>query len=147
MPLSPAERRELTALRLSAQRISAPDFERPEDVVRHLLAMQAQDFGGARWSIGLRVPTSTDASVQAAIAERRIARSWPMRGTLHFVVPEDLRWMLELSRPRLRTSSAKRCADLGITEGLVAPPREVADRRGSVAREVAQRELGEGLIP
>ena len=127
MPLSPADRRELTALRLSAQRISAPDFERPEDVVRHLLAMQAQDFGGARWSIGLRVPTATDASVLAAIADRRIARSWPMRGTLHFVVPQDLRWTLALSAPRLCNSSAKRHAELGITDEHLATARSVAE--------------------
>jgi hypothetical protein len=127
MPLSPAERREVTALRLSAQRITAPDFDRPEDAVRHLLAMQAQDFGGARWSIGVRVPAATDASVLAAIADRRIARSWPMRGTLHFVLPEDLRWMLALSAPRLRTSSAKRCVDLGITDEHLATARRVAE--------------------
>lgn len=127
MPLSPTDRRELTALRLSAQRISAADLERPEDVVRHLLAMQAQDFAGARWSIGLRVPSSTDASVLAAIAERRIARSWPMRGTLHFVVPEDLRWMLALSAPRLRNSSTKRHTELGITDEHLATARRVAE--------------------
>ena len=127
MPLSPADRREVTALRLSAQRIAAPDFERPEEVVRHLLAMQAQDFGGARWSIGLRVPGSTDASVLAAIADRRIARSWPMRGTLHFVLPEDLGWMLALSAPRLRNSSTKRHLELGITEEHLATARRVAE--------------------
>ena len=135
MPLSPAERREVTALRLAAQRHRATRLRAPEDVVRHLLAMQAQDFPGAKWSVGLRVPSSTDASVDAAIADRRIARSWPMRGTLHFVAPEDLRWMLALSAPRLRNSSAKRHRRAGdhrraprvtarrIAESLVRPAR------------------------
>ncbi len=128
MPLSPAERREVTALRLTAQRISAPDFERPEDAVRHLLAMQAQDYPGAKWAVGLRVPLATDATIEAAIADRRIARSWPMRGTLHFVPPEDLGWMLALSAPRLRNSAAKRRADLGITDEQSTAARRIAEQ-------------------
>jgi Winged helix DNA-binding domain len=89
--------------------------------------MQAQDFPGAKWSIGLRVPSATDAAVEAAIADRRIARSWPMRGTLHFVPPHDLRWMLALSAPRLRNSSAKRRSDLGITDEQTVATRRIAE--------------------
>ena len=54
-------------------------------------AMQAQDYTGALWSIGLRMPNATEAEVERAIKERKIVRSWPMRGTLHFVAATDLR--------------------------------------------------------
>ncbi len=109
-------RREVTALRLAAQRISTGQLEKPADVVRWMLAMQGQDFGGAKWSVGLRTTGSTDAAIEAALAAGEIVRSWPMRGTLHLVAPEDLWWLLGINGPRQRTVTAKRRADLGITE-------------------------------
>ena len=50
-----------------------------EAVVGHLLAIQAQDYRGALWSIGLRLPGSTAAQIEQAIAEidRRIAAAKP----------------------------------------------------------------------
>lgn len=107
--------RELTGLRLAAQSIAASSFTSPSDVVRWMLAMQAQDYPGARWSVGLRLPGSTDAAVEAAVASGSIARSWPFRGTLHLVAPEDLGWMLPIAAERQASTSAKRRADLGIT--------------------------------
>ena len=99
--------RELTALRLSAQRISASgDLHTPADVARWMLALQSQDLPGARWSVGLRLPGSTDSDVADALATGSIVRSWPMRGTLHIVAPEDLGWMLDIAAPRLATTAA-----------------------------------------
>lgn len=108
--------RDLTGLRLAAQSIAASSFTSPADVVRWMLAMQAQDYPGARWSVGLRLPASTDAMVEAAIASGSIARSWPFRGTLHLVAPEDLGWILPIAAERQAAAAAKRRADLGITE-------------------------------
>jgi len=88
--MASSTRRELTALRLTSQGIAGSTFGSPVAVVRHMLAMQAQDFPGAKWSVGLRLPASTDVAVEAALAAGDIVRSWPMRGTLHFVAAEDL---------------------------------------------------------
>ncbi len=84
----------------------------PADAVTALGAMQAQDYLGALWSIGLRMPDSTEALVEQALAERKIVRTWPMRGTLHFVAAPDVRWMLELLTPRIITASASRARNL-----------------------------------
>ncbi len=79
----------------------------PEDIVAHLGAVQAQDYHGALWGIALRLPAATRADVEDAIARRAIVRTWPMRGTLHFVPAADARWMLELLAPRvIRSTSA-----------------------------------------
>jgi hypothetical protein len=83
--------------------------------------MQAQDYAGALWSVGLRTGRGCTADdVESAIAERRIVRTWPMRGTLHFVAPEDVRWMLALLSPRVIARAKTRHAQLGITAGTVA---------------------------
>lgn len=122
---TPAQR-ELTALRLNAQRIAHSEFTSPAEVVRWMLAMQAQDFPGAKWSVGLRLPGSTDAAIEAALAHGQIVRSWPMRGTLHLVAPEDLGWMLAISATRQRNFSRKRRDDLGITDRELARAGQLA---------------------
>ena len=88
--------------------------------------MQAQDFAGVKWSVGLRAPGITDGEVERALATGEIVRSWPMRGTLHVVAPEDLGWMLTLTTPRLMRGTTKRRADLGLDDAMVERARELA---------------------
>jgi hypothetical protein len=144
-------RRELTALRLGAQHIAESAPAAPAETVRWMLAMQAQDLPGALWSVGLRSPGSTEASVRAALAAGEIVRSWPMRGTLHLVAPEDLGWMLELTRPRQATWAATRRRDLGITDEELARATQTArDRLAGgvpVRRDVLLSEFEAAGIP
>ncbi len=100
--------RDIVLHRLANQLIAPAASMSVPEVVAHLGATQAQDYLGALWSIGLRVPGSTEADIEAAIARREIIRTWPMRGTLHFVAPADARWMVELLAPRIVASSATR---------------------------------------
>lgn len=99
---------DIARLRLLNQGIAGPRFTSPHAVVSWFGAMQAQDFIGALWEVGLRMRSAAEADVERAIAERAIVRSWPLRGTLHFVAAEDLRWMLELLGPRMIGRSAAR---------------------------------------
>ncbi len=77
----------LAALRLTALGIAQPSASSPVAAVRHLLALQGQDYAGALWSIGLRTPGATAADVEAAQAAGDLVRSWPFRSTLHMVEP------------------------------------------------------------
>jgi hypothetical protein len=105
---------EIRLLRLAAQHIGSEAFDSPVAVVTHLLAMQAQDYAGVKWGIGLRATGVDDLAVERAIADREIVRSWPMRGTLHFVPAEDLGWMLGLTGNRIVASAAGRHRNLGL---------------------------------
>jgi len=109
-------RRRLTALRLSAQGIDDPSAPTAEAVVRNALATQAQDYLGTLWAVGLRTPGATAADVEAAHESGRFVRSWPMRGTLHFVAGEDLGWMLELTRARMLQTAAGTRRRIGLTD-------------------------------
>jgi len=91
---------DIPLLRLHNQKIASHDLRTPAEVVAHLGAIQAQDFAGAKWAIGLRLPNATEADIEQAIAERTIVRTWPMRRTLHFVAASDIRWMLALTASR-----------------------------------------------
>lgn len=116
--------RRIVRLRLSAQRITSNEFTSAAEVVRWMTAMQAQDLPGALWSVGLRLPGSTEADVNAALRDGTIVRSWPMRGTLHLVAPEDLRWMLSLTTERLVRLAAARRAALELDERRLERARD-----------------------
>ncbi len=104
--------RDIASRRLINQQIATPTHKKPSDLVASLGAIQAQDYLGALWAIGLRLPRTTEADIKQAIADRTIVRTWPMRGTLHFVAATDVRWMLELLAPRTIAGSAGRCRQL-----------------------------------
>jgi Winged helix DNA-binding domain len=100
--------------RLINQRIEGEKFEKPEEVVRWLGAMQAQDYQQALWAIGLRLQSARVADVERAISNGKIVRTWPMRGTLHFVPPEDVKWRLRLSASRILARDGRRLEQLGL---------------------------------
>ncbi|HET6174040.1 MAG TPA: winged helix DNA-binding domain-containing protein [Gaiellales bacterium] len=116
-------------LRLAAQRVVASRrCEQPADVVRWLGAIQAQDYYQSLWAVGSRVRAGTAAGVECAIAERRILRTWLMRGTIHFAPPEDVRWLLALCAPRLAAAEARRREQLGLDEAQIERCAELLAR-------------------
>ena len=94
--------------RLSSHRLSGSAPSRPVDVVRRFGAVQAQDYLASLWAIGLRAGAASESAVEAAAMDASIVRTWPMRGTLHFVAAEDVRWMLDLLAPRVIARGAGR---------------------------------------
>src|SRR5687767_11323649 len=107
---------EVLLTRLRNQRLAGDGFERVEEVVRWFGAVQGQDVLASLWALGSRVPGSTEAGIEKAIAEGKILRTWPMRGTIHYVPAEDAKWMLDLMTPRIVAGSAKRYRDLDLDE-------------------------------
>jgi hypothetical protein len=106
--------REIVARRLRAQGLTGAGSARPEDVVGRLVAVQAQDYGPAKWSLGVRLAGATDAQVERAFASGAILRTHVLRPTWHFVLPADIRWLLTATAPRIRARDARRYAQLGL---------------------------------
>ncbi|WP_348787786.1 winged helix DNA-binding domain-containing protein [Leifsonia sp. NPDC080035] len=128
-----ASRTDVLRMRRLAQAIDGDREHSPADVVRRMLAVQAQDFGAACWALGLRTTDATRSDVLADLDAGRIVRSWPMRGTLHFVPTEDLRWMLSVTTERMVAGLARRHAEL-----------ELADHDFGRARDLLVAELEGG---
>ena len=118
------ETSDLLLRRFRNQGLAGDGFERVEDVVRWFGAVQGQDILASLWALGLRVPISTEARIEKAIEDGEILRTWPMRGTIHFVPAEDARWMLDLMTPRIVARSAKRYRDLDLDEKAFESARE-----------------------
>ncbi len=116
-------RTEALSLRMASLllRDRATSANRPADVagvVTWLGAMQAQDLASGLWSFGIRLPGWTVGDVTAALERREALRTWPMRGTVHFIPSRDAHWMLELMGPRALAGAAKRRERLGLTEQI-----------------------------
>ncbi len=92
--------------RLFNQQIAETKFTKPAEIVSWLVAMQAQEYAMAKWAIGLRLPGSTDEMIEKAFTEGSILRTHLMRPTWHFVTPEDIRWLLKLTAPRVEAFNA-----------------------------------------
>jgi hypothetical protein len=93
--------RDIARRRLASQGLLAPALRSAEAVVRLLGAVQAQDYPNAKWGLARRTPALTDAEVDREFASGAILRTHVLRPTWHFVLPEDARWMLELTAPRI----------------------------------------------
>lgn len=87
------------------------------ETVSALFALQAQEWPSAQLAIHARCPDITQADVkQAREVERAFVLTWTLRGTLHLVAAEDLRWLLELCAPAAIRGSSSRYRQLGLTE-------------------------------
>jgi len=111
---------EILKLRLHNSGLSHSPFKSAADAVSHLGAVQAQNFVAAKWALGLRIKNSTDEDIEKAFNEGTILRTHVMRPTWHFVVPEDIRWMLELTAPRVKALLAHYNRKLELDDALFA---------------------------
>lgn len=130
------DRTTLLAQRLVTQRLTAAPAD-PVRVVGEALAVQSQDAPMARWSIGMR-SAADDGVVSRAVDEGRLVRTHVLRPTWHYVLPEDLRWLLALSAARIERSMGARHRQLRITEAVLerasAVLRETLTAQGPLTR-------------
>ncbi|MEP6850373.1 MAG: winged helix DNA-binding domain-containing protein [Acidobacteriota bacterium] len=99
---------EIAKLRLRNQRIAHKGFSRASEVVSWLGAVQAQDYNMAKWALGLRMSSATSASIEDEIDSGSIVRTHVMRPTWHFVPAADVRWLLDLTAPRIESAARSR---------------------------------------
>lgn len=128
-------------LRLVSQGLAGPAFESVPGAVRGMTAMQAQDLQAALWAVGQRVPGSRAADVRASLDRGEIVRSWPMRGTLHLLAPEDLKWVLDITSARLIKGLAGRHRELGISAADVDAAADAALQRVAGGAAASRAEL------
>ena len=121
------------AERLAAQLLTGAPARDPVEVARRLLAIQGQDPRGARLAVRARSTGLTAHDVDHALTEERsLVITWLNRGTLHLLASEDYFWLHSLTAPTLRTASARRLSQEGVTpaaaeRGVAAIERALAD--------------------
>lgn len=96
---------EISHHRLVSQKLYKTSSISPQEIVKHLGAMQAQDYSMAKWAIGSRCD-ATEAAIEEAINSAEIIRTHILRPTWHFVSADDIYWMLDVSAPQVKRFTA-----------------------------------------
>ena len=120
------------------------------DVVRALVAVQSQDFAGAKWALSIRSDGLNEAAIDAAFDRGDIVRTHVLRPTWHFVAPEDLRWMQALTGHRVARIMASYNVRLGLTPAVLRKSLDVIarslEKQGPLTRTQLKAELERARI-
>jgi hypothetical protein len=141
---------DIARLRLQNQRLIGAGFDRAEQVVGWLGAVQSQDYAGAKWGVAQRVSDASDAAIEAAFTRGAILRTHVLRPTWHFVLPSDIRWLLALTAPRVRPTFAPYDKKLEIDAKVRVAANAVFERAlagTALTREVLGQKLMAAGIP
>lgn len=142
---------EVVRRRMHNQRLWGPPMASPEDVVGWLAAMQSQEIALAEWAVAQRTRLVNKAAMDQAVANGTILRSHLLRPTWHFVLPADIRWLLELTRPRINALNAFSYRRFGLDEAVFAKTNAVIAAALDGGRQLTRKELasilhGAGII-
>lgn len=110
---------DLVRLRMANLLLSTSQARTPAEVVQWMGAMQAQEINSGKWSLGVRIPGATESDVDEALRRGEVLRTWPMRGTIHLVPPQDARWMLATTGRRALSGLQARWDYLELDEATV----------------------------
>jgi len=135
----------LAGPRQAALGLTGPPFTSPADVVAHLGAVQSQAYGMALWSLGRRLEAATLDTVHESFQRGDLVRTHVLRPTWHFVMPGDLRWLLQLSAPRVHRLMASSAKQLELTTALLERSAGVIVDELADGRPRTRAELGLAL--
>ena len=131
--------------RLHTQFLSQTELTEPSQVVKRLGAVQSQDYGGAKWALGLRLSETTDIAMDQAFNEGKILRTHILRPTWHFVAPEDIRWMLALSAPRVHAVNVFMYRQQELDGAAIHKSYAVLEKALQGNKQLTRQELGSAL--
>lgn len=131
--------------RLCNQRLLGAPFARPDEVVRWFGAVQAQEYPGAAWGIAQRTQGLTQAAIDQAFAEGAMLRTHAMRPTWHFVTPDDIRWLLTLTSPRVHAVNATYYRKLGLDSAVLTRSATILTTALQGGQQLTRNELASVL--
>lgn len=112
--------------------------------------MQAQDYPMSKWAVGIRLPSSTEKTIEAAIHKGEVLRTHLLRPTWHLVAAEDIYWMLALSAPKLKALVKARHKETELTPAILKKSNSIIEKaltkQGHLTREELLQELKKAKI-
>ncbi|HLX40859.1 MAG TPA: winged helix DNA-binding domain-containing protein [Ktedonobacteraceae bacterium] len=131
--------------RLHNQLITQQIFEKPDDVVQWMGAVQAQDYASAKWALGLRLPNATDNAIEQAFSDGAFIRTHVMRQTWHFVSPADIRWLLALTAPYVNATNAYYYRQQALDDAILRRSNAVLAKALQGGKQLTRPELKSAL--
>jgi len=117
--------RRLARWRLRSQRLSAPVGD-AEQIVRSMLGVQAENPSQSAWAVATRTSSPNDGDLAAALASGLVVRTHVLRSTWHYVLADDVRWLQDLTAPRVLPTYELQLRPLGDRVGRLAAAVEAA---------------------
>ncbi|WP_418275530.1 winged helix DNA-binding domain-containing protein [Isoptericola jiangsuensis] len=90
--------------RLRAQHLREPGLPDVTTAVGHLLAVQGQELRPTFWGLNRRLRPAArtgEAATLVPLDDGNVLRTHVLRPTWHLVLPDDARWLVELTAPRV----------------------------------------------
>ena len=143
-------RQEVLRRRLTTQRLRDAGLPCAADVVRLLGCVQSQEYAHALWSLGMRTAGLSSSQVQAEFDRGDFLRTHILRPTWHFVAAEDIRWILEVTAPRVQKLNQTIYRQYGLDpatldHGLAVIAEELRGGRYRTRAELGQALAGRRL--
>jgi hypothetical protein len=133
------------------QQIVSRTFKSTGDIANNMGALQAQDFPMSMWALGTRLNNATIADITAAFNRGEILRTHLLRPTLHLVSPENIRWLLKLTAPRIKSGLRTRHNELELSDKVLKKCYKIFRESLKDANHLTREELfnvlaGKGII-
>jgi hypothetical protein len=134
--------------RLRSQHLVSPHAVSAREAVGSLLAVQAENPGQAAWAVASRTQNPDQADLATLLDDGVVVRTHVLRPTWHFLLAEDVGWLLDLTGPRVRRVTGQQLRDAhGLDERsidqVVAALMEALASRGQLTRAQLADELRE----
>lgn len=139
--IMPVGRVEISTRRLLNQQVARPKFGSAQDLVSWMGAIQAQDYGMAKWALGMRLSGFTEALVDKALDAGDILRTHLLRPTWHLVASRDIRWLLQLTAPQVQARLRSRQKELGLTPEILSRSRKIIEKALAAGDHLTRADL------
>lgn len=130
---------------MRSQRLIGPPEDSVTSAISGLLAVQAENHSQASWAVACRTIGTTESDFARLFDEGAILRTHVMRPTWHFVVPDDIRWLVDLTAPRVRATYRQGQRELDVSDADLEASAELIVGALSGGRHLTRRALGERL--
>jgi len=132
--------------RLRNQHLASQTLKDPVEVLKSLVAIQGQDYAGAKWALAQRTRNCTNDQMEQALTDGRILRLHVMRPTWHFVSADDIRWLVELTAPRVQAACSSYFRKAGLDDKFLRRTNKVITKALSGGRELTRAELRDAVV-
>lgn len=133
---------DIVRYRLHTQLLSQSTLTQPADVVGWLGAVQSQDYAGAKWALAQRLKNvTTDAAIDQDFNDGKILRTHLMRPTWHFVTPADIRWLLQLTAPRVHAANGFMYRSQGMDKATLKKGNALLEKTLQGGKQLTRSEL------
>ena len=136
---------EIILRRLSNQNLLDSNFSNTFEIVHHFGAVQSQDFPAAKWALSQRLNYLDNQVIEKSFNEGDIIRTHVLRPTWHFVHPEDLRWMLNITGDRVKRMMGTYNKVMGLSDEVFEKSKKIIKNAFEYEEFLTRNDLSEIL--